>query len=280
MQLSQQLTATRTLTCLVLAGLMALCTATAEAQFPSLKGIRIPNVQRSSSSRATQYLPQVIQAAGALQQIQQQNRNHQQYHPAPQAPPRPPQVCPQPVSPPVNRPPVSPPAASPNVEETKLGLARSLVPRAKQAFAAQDYDRTISTLTEVLKLVPEDADAYQFRSLAYFSKGDFENAAADAYDSFRFGNAWTWDTLQSIYPEGKTSLYTPQLRKLEAVNRSDEQSMSSHFLLAYHYIVLGHLPNAESELKAVLAINAQEELSQQLLGVVQNAREQKEVSQK
>lgn len=281
MKLSHQLTATRTLCCVILSAVFVFNAAVADAQFPSLKGIRIPKVRTSSSSRVTEYLPQAIQAAETLQRVRQQR---QHYQPVPKPPVHkinhPPKVCPQPAPPKAGQPPVAPPAASPNVPETKVSLARSLVPRAKQAFAAEDYDRAISILDQILKLVPEDADAYQFRSLAYFAKGEFEPSAADAYDSFRFGNAWTWDTLQSMYPEGKTSRYTEQLRKLEEVNRSDDQSMPSHFLLAYQYIVLGHLSHAETELKAVLAINQEEQLSQQLLAVVQNAQNQEQFSQK
>lgn len=161
-----------------------------------------------------------------------------------------------------------------------MALARSLVERAKRSFAAEDYQGCADTLTEVLKLMPEDADAYQFRSLAYFASQEFDKAAADAYDSFRFGNAWTWATMVTMYPPKQDSRYTEQLRGLEKLNRSEQRNMSTHFLLAYHYIVLNHLPQAERQLNAVLQINAEEGLSKQLLAVVQNAQQADKVTQK
>ncbi|MEM8668942.1 MAG: hypothetical protein AAGG48_15585 [Planctomycetota bacterium] len=228
---------------------------------------------RSSSTNLERVLPQVLGTVGAIQSV----RGRSALRPAPT------RVCPPPApAPPVVTPVPPPPVAVevPTVEETKMTLARTLVDRAKEAFAKEDYARCSDVLTEVLELMPEDANAYQFRSLAFFAQQDFEKAAADAYDSFRFGNAWTWDTVLTIYPEKQSARYTTQLRGLEKINKSESQSMSTHFLLAYHYIVLGHLPQAERELTTVLTLNPEEKLSQQLLAVVKNAQQTDKVSQR
>jgi tetratricopeptide (TPR) repeat protein len=253
----------------VVAGLSGFA-STAQAQLRGVGnfgGFDIPRRTGSSSSTLEYVLPQVIRTVETLRDAREQNR----YQPAP----NPPRQCPVPAPSPVVIP-APPPAAVvdvPDVAETKVSLARTLVERAKQSFANQDYKRTAETLTEVLELVPEDGDAYQFRSLAYFALQDHERAAADAYESFRFGNAWTWATMATLYPKGQSSRYTDQLRKLEQTNRSDERSMTTHFLLAYHYIVLGHLQHAERELTRVLEVNTEEPLSKQLLAVVQDAQQ-------
>ena len=268
-------------------------TTTADAQLRGFDRLNISRIggmggigsrARSSSSTLDRVLPQVMRSAQVMRSTR--GRNYSQPVPVtPQRRPCPtpaPTPAPMPVVDPVVTPVPAPPVAAeiPSIEETKATLARALVEKAKNAFAEQDYEQCADTVSEVLKLMPEDADAYQFRSLAYFALEDFEKSAADAYDSFRFGNAWTWSTLVSIYPAGKDARYTNQLRSLEKMSRSDAQTMSTHFLLAYHYIVLNHLPQAERELNKVLTISAEEPLSKQLLAVVQNAQQASKVSQK
>ncbi len=261
--------------CLFAFTVTALHPESGEAQFSKLRELQSHRSEHRTPSRVKTVLPQVLRVVDAV-------RNTQQYQPVPPtrpvAPVRPapqPEPCPAPL--PVQPRPEAPPAAGPTVPE--LTPAQVLTAQAKTAFAEGKYDRAAALLDEVVKLAPEDTNAYQFRSLAYFAQGDIDHAAADAYDAFKLGNAWTWPVLRSLYPEGHASIYTGHLRKLEDAAKSDEPTMATHFLLAYHYIVLGHLESAERQLEKVLAINAEEPVSRQLLSVVQAAREQQTVSQ-
>ncbi len=48
-----------------------------------------------------------------------------------------------------------------------------------------DYDRAISDYTEIIRLDPNDAEAYFFRGLVYDNKGDHERAIADYESALR-----------------------------------------------------------------------------------------------
>jgi len=253
-----------------------------QAQLSRLSGIKIPNLNRSSSSsRADVIVPQVIRAVQGVQNSRRWTPSRPVVDPItvvrPPVKKCPPQtivpVRPSPITPP------PPPAVAPSPEEAKLIGVRALVAKAKELFAAKQYQQAGRVLDQVIKLVPEDADAWQFRSLTHFAQQDYDRAAADAYDAFQLGNAWTWPTLRSLYPEGKASQYTDQLRHLEDLTKTVEPSMSSHFLLAYHYIMLGHLNHAEKQLELVLTVNPEEPLSQKLLAVVRSQSDQ-QVTQK
>jgi len=247
-----------------------------QAQF-SIRGIQIPS-GRNQRVQAETVIPQVLRAVRAV-------RDSRNRVPDVVTPPTKPDVCPAPLpgAPVDNYPVPSPtPAAGVGHPAVKLTPIQRLVEDAKQHFKDGRYLQAATKLDGVIKLQAEDADAYQFRSLAWFAAGEHEKAAADAYDAFRFGNAWTWPVVRSLYPNGKSSIYTNQLRELEKASRSDGRTMSTHFLLAYQYVVLGHLEPAEKQLNIVLTLNPGEPLSRQLLAVVQNAgnKSQQKVSQK
>ena len=171
------------------------------------------------------------------------------FQPAPPA-----QVTPQPVSP----------------EQQKLASVRQLVAQAKQSMRNGQADSAKKFLDEAINELPEDSNLYQFRSLALFSLGQYEAAAADAYDAIKIGNLWNWDAVSDVYGSQK---YTPDLRKLEQSVKQDGKQMTTRFLLAYHYLVLGHLEHGAQQLRQVLSISPQEPVATQLLAVVESRLE-------
>lgn len=259
--------------CLVAFTVTALHPGSADAQLSRLRELQSHHSQRRTPSRVEAVLPQVMQVVDAVRDSQR----HQPVPPNRPVTPVRPAPAPEPCPVPVPRP-EAPPAAGPIAPE--LTPVQVITAQAKAAFAEGRYERASTLLDEVVTLAPEDTNAYQFRSLAHFARGDVDHAAADAYDAIKLGNAWTWPVLRSLYPEGQASIYTGHLRELEGASKSDEATMATHFLLAYHYIVLGHLENAEQQLNKVLAINAEEQVSRQLLSAVQAAREQQTVSKR
>ena len=102
--------------------------------------------------------------------------------------------------------------------------------------------------------------------LAHFAQGNYDEAAADIYETLLRGNLWTWDTIHPLYKDNQT--YTKQYRTLYHAAQGDSKSMSKHFVLAYHHLVLGHLDHGAQELEIVLKIQPEEPVTTKLLAVV------------
>lgn len=151
---------------------------------------------------------------------------------------------------------------------TPLERSRELVAAAKQSLKRGEYAVAKRQLDRVVKLTPDQADAYQFRSLVLFAQQDYDAAAADAYDTLLRGNMWTWNTVAKLYPSPKT--YQTHYKSLARAARDDKQSMAKHFLLAYHHLMLGHLSHGEKELVHVLKIKPGESVTGKLLQVVRS----------
>jgi Flp pilus assembly protein TadD len=145
------------------------------------------------------------------------------------------------------------------------------VEECKTLFRKGEYRGTADKLDRVVELVKDDTNAFQFRSYAYFAAGNFDAAAADAYDALLVGNTWNWQAVYDLYQSDKT--YTKHLRELEQLAKKSP-SMSVHFLLAYQYLVLNHLDHGQKQLEKALALQPDEPLITQLLAVVKQVQAQ------
>ncbi len=176
-------------------------------------------------------------------------------------------VAPTPASVATVRTPAAPPVPAVSQAEadqaTKIQEARPLVADAKKLFAAGQFDAAAAQLDRVVELLPEDADARQFRSLILFAQGRYQAAAADAYDAIQLAPTWDWKTVRSLYADA--SAYTEQLRQLETAVRQSPTSVENHFLLAYHYLMMGHWRVGEQQLAKVLELQPNEEVSTKLM---------------
>lgn len=184
-------------------------------------------------------------------------------------PPQPAPLQPAPIRPaPVYTSPVQPvapitQAPTPPYDPT-LAESRNKTDVARAFFGTRQYNEAVPYIDRVIQLRPKDADAYQFRSLIHFARGDIEKAAADAYDAFQFGNAWTMNVVNQLY--AKNPDYALHLERVREANQL-QPTMAGHFLLAYHDFVRGDLSSGRSNLRAVLAITPGEPLSTKLLAV-------------
>lgn len=188
-----------------------------------------------------------------------------------------PKYCPTPVEPapvirpvpvqptpaPIVHPVPAPPAPAPDQSEDK---SLQLTFLAQDAFAKQNYTLAIDLMDRVVEQSPKSVSAYQFRALSHFAQGNYDEAAADIYETLLRGNLWTWDTIHPLYKDNQT--YTKQYRTLYHAAKDDTESMSKHFVLAYHHLVLGHLDHGAKELEIVLKIQPEEPVTTQLLTVV------------
>lgn len=184
---------------------------------------------------------------------------------------------PQPVyNPPVYNPPVytqpapvvePKPAPVPAPKPTPMQVARQNTADAKTLFQQGRYPDAVAKLDAVVKIVPKDSNAYQFRALSNFAANNFDAAAADAYDAISLGNTWTRPVVESIYGQQNFNRFDQQLNLLSQVSQQSP-SMQSHFLLAYFHLVNGQWQDGKVQLQKVLAISPKEPLSTKLLAAV------------
>ena len=151
----------------------------------------------------------------------------------------------------------TPPAAS--------AEGMSLFDQSRTAFAAGDYKQALELCNQTLKTMPNDAVVHEFRSLALFALQNYRESAAAAYAVLSAGPGWDWTTLSSLY--GNVADYTTQLRALESFVKKNPMSSDGHFLLAYHYLTMGHPDAAQIELRQVDKLSPKDRLVKQLLGL-------------
>jgi tetratricopeptide (TPR) repeat protein len=134
---------------------------------------------------------------------------------------------------------------------------------ARAAFKQGDYAKAQKLVERAIELLPQDATLHEFRALTLFAQKDYQRAAAAIYAVLAAGPGWSWDTLAPMYSDPDT--YVQQLRALEAYARANPKSSAACFLLAYHYLVLDHAPEAVKQLQEVVKLSPDDQLSKQLI---------------
>lgn len=139
----------------------------------------------------------------------------------------------------------APPAVS--TEDTTVADANKQFDAAREAFRAGDYARAQELVEQAIALLPSDATLHEFRGLTLFAQRKYREAAAGLYAVLAAGPGWNWTTMSALYANPDT--YTKQLRELEAYTKNHRKEVDVHFLLAYHYLVLGSKDAALHQLK-------------------------------
>lgn len=119
------------------------------------------------------------------------------------------------------------------------------------AFQGGDYSGALSQWNSALKLLPSDPVVHEVRCLALFATGDYNAAAAGLNSLLAVAPGMDWTTMSGLY--GNVDEYTSQLRKLEQYAEMNPNDASSHFVLAYHYLVTGSKDEAINALRVVTA---------------------------
>ncbi len=163
--------------------------------------------------------------------------------------------------------PINTQAAPP--EQTTTDQATAVFDQAREAFRTNDYPTALARDEQALGQMPNDATLHEFLSLVLFAQGKYEPAAAPLYAVLSVGPGWDWTTLIGNYADA--TLYTTQLRALEAYVNANPKSAQARFVLAYHYITQGHGDVAADQLKEVVALQPNDTLSAQLLGKLRPA---------
>jgi tetratricopeptide (TPR) repeat protein len=152
-------------------------------------------------------------------------------------------------------------------EESVANQAVSTLDQGREAFKQGDYTRALDLADQSLRQMPNDPALHEFRALALFALGRYDEAAAALYAVLSVGPGWDWSTLIGLY--GNPDAYTQQLRALESSVTQNPNSAAGRFVLAYHYLTQGHMNEAADQLKAVVALQPKDQLSAQLLQQIQ-----------
>jgi Tfp pilus assembly protein PilF len=138
--------------------------------------------------------------------------------------------------------------------------------QALDSFYAGDYRKALEQTETALAGNSVDTSLHEFRALVLFALKDYKGAAAALYGVLSVAPGWDWTTMSSLYPS--VDVYTHQLRALEAYTREHAKAADAHFVLAYHYLTAGHAEAAAEQLKQVVALTPNDQVSRQLLAMI------------
>ena len=156
--------------------------------------------------------------------------------------------------------PINTVAAAPNPAVTSQAI--TCFDAARDAFKAGNYTQALDLTDQAIRQMPSDAALHEFRALCLFALQRYDDSAAALYAVLTAGPGWDWATLVGLYPN--VSVYTQQLRALEAYCGQNPSSASARFVLAYHYLTEGHSLAALQQLKEVAALQPKDGLTPQL----------------
>ena len=147
---------------------------------------------------------------------------------------------------------------------TEEGLAN--FDQARQEFYKGQYDAAMESTSKALETMSKDATLNEFRGLVLFAQGNYQEAAAALYAVLTVGPGWDWTTMSTMYPS--LDVYTQQLRKLEEYTGAHPDVPYPRFLLAYHYITMGHNDVAKTQLEELVKLTPDDRLAKELLVMV------------
>ena len=143
---------------------------------------------------------------------------------------------------------------------------------ARQAFYDQNYRLALTEIQKAIGEMPGDPAFHEMRALILFAMGEYRAAAAAIHSLLAVGPGWDWTTMIGLYPN--EDVYTKQLRALEIFRRDHPNDAAARFLLAYHYLTMGHTPAAANELRAVVQLVPRDQVAAQLLSMITSSPNQ------
>jgi hypothetical protein len=151
----------------------------------------------------------------------------------------------------------------PPTDNSMVNEANEQFDAARKAFFNGEYAKAQELVEEAVKILPSDAALHEFRALTLFAQKKYKEAAATLYAVLWAGPGWNKDTMATLYPNWDT--YTRQVRALEAYLKAHPDEGYAHFLLAYHYLVVGSMDQAIAQLKEVVRLDPKDQLSASLV---------------
>jgi tetratricopeptide (TPR) repeat protein len=135
--------------------------------------------------------------------------------------------------------------------------------RAKAEFAKGDYRKATYFAAHAAIDEPRNPKTHLLYSLGLFALGEYRGAAVELHAVMMLGSLPDWITIYTLY--GSAELYAQQLRALERHVGLRPTSPEGHFLLGFHYLMIGHPEEAKVELLAALKLAPRDRLAAKLL---------------
>jgi hypothetical protein len=135
--------------------------------------------------------------------------------------------------------------------------------RGLAKFKEASFRDALSEFNLALTKLPGDPVVHEVRALTLFAIGDFKGAAANLNALLASSPGMDWTTMSGLY--GDIGLYTDQLRKLEEFTKANPTDAASHFVLAYHYLVMDADEAAITALKVVVANQPKDVVARRML---------------
>ena len=151
-------------------------------------------------------------------------------------------------------------AASP-FTATDTAVAR--FDEARTSFKKGDYEGALTSVDAAIGELPKDATLHEFRSLILFALQKYRESAAGIHAVLAVGPGMNWTTMNSYYSD--QAKYIEQLRALESHIRSNPNEADARFLIAYHYITLGHKDSAVKQLQLVVDLEPKDTVASDLI---------------
>lgn len=137
-------------------------------------------------------------------------------------------------------------------------------------FKAGNYQPALAKFDAALKQLPKDPVVHEVRALTLFALGEYGASAAALNSMLSSAPGMDWTTMSSLY--GDADQYTVQLRKLEKFCKANPDDAASHFVLAYHYLVVGSKDAAIKALKTVVKNQPKDTTAKRMLEALEPAQ--------
>ncbi len=156
-------------------------------------------------------------------------------------------------------------AMAPTSEDQQQGAAEALeyYSEARTAFLQGDYHNALRLAGHAGVEAPGNAKVHELISLALFASGDFRAAASEAHAAMALGPIPDWKDLYAYYND--VNKYTTQLRALEKADAGNPKSAADHFLLGYHYLMIGARDNAKGQFAEAVKLTPNDKLASHYL---------------
>ncbi len=161
-------------------------------------------------------------------------------------------------------------ASNDTVDDSNTAQSQ-ILDNAVAAFRQNDYDAALDIVNQGITQYPTDSVLHEFRGLTLFAKGDYQQAASTVHSVLAVGPGWDWATVSNIYPD--VSIYTQQLRALEAFTRSNPQDAGSRFLLGYQYMTNGYPDAAQRQFEQVVKLQPNDRVARDVLTMIKSQSE-------
>jgi tetratricopeptide (TPR) repeat protein len=156
-------------------------------------------------------------------------------------------------------------------ETTDAQQATQLFDDGLAQFKSSDYTGALAKFDDALQKLPGDPVVHEVRALTLFALGEYKPAAAALNSFLSSAPGMDWTTMSSLY--GNTDDYQAQLRKLEQHCKSNPNDASSHFVLAYQYLVIDAKDAAVNALKVVVKNQPQDSTAKRMLDALSPAEQ-------